>query len=272
VSNIIDKIQKLRALAARAGSVHEAEAAAAAADKLVQENGIEEAQLEVQGQLAAEAPIEDVEPVAKWVGRTPTWQLLLVCDLMHHYDCVGYRTWIYSDGRNVGEMVPIVGRPSDIANVRFMYGWLVVEIERLAQAANVEGNGRSWLDSFRRGAAAGVRDKLHESKKAVVQAATARAKVAEEILHAVNPAAPITSATAALALYDKRKDEAKAKLYALHPGLEKQEKRSRGGSSVRGAGDYSAFHEGHQAGRNIHTGAVLNAGSGDSARALKSGK
>lgn len=264
IQSVIDKVRKLRALAARAGTVQEAEAAAAIADKLFQEHGLEEAQLEAAGTLPAEAPAEETEPLVKWIGKTPTWGLFLVDGLIEHYDCVYYRAWLYptagpSRWRSIGEQIRIVGRPSDVATVRYMWGWLSVEIERLAQLH--KGNGRSWLDSFRRGAVRGVLEKLRDSKRASLDEARAKSAVVESILGDKAPG------STAIAIYDARGKDAKAKLYELHPDIEKRDKRSRGGTAWRGASSSDGYHVGRQAGGNIHTGAAL--GGGGSVKALK---
>jgi Protein of unknown function (DUF2786) len=268
IQRIIEKVQKLRKLA-RSDNIHEAEAAAAAADRLIQEHGLAEAQLEAQGQQVAEPVAEDATPLAAW-HRASTWQRILASGLIRHYDCATYLYWDYKNCNSVGNPAlaqKVIGRASDIALVRYMWSWLSVEIERLAQLH--KGNGRSWLDSFRRGAVNGVLNKLFENKQKVRDEAAAKAKVAEEILKVVNPAATAAqpAGSSALALYDKRKEDAKAKLYELHPDIKKQDERSRGGSHFRGASNYDGFSQGRAAGGNIHVGASL--GSSGSAKALR---
>jgi Protein of unknown function (DUF2786) len=254
IQAIIDKVQKLRRLA-RSDNVNEAAAAAAAADRLIQEHGLAEAQLQAEGAKPAESVVEDESAFAKWHGQAPTWQRILVSGLITHYDCASYLTWKCDDLHLKPALVQqVIGRPSDIAMARYMWGWLSVEIERLAQLH--KGNGRSWLDSFRRGAVSGVLGKLRDSKAAVRGEATARAKVAA----AINPDLA-GSASSALAVYDRRSAEARDQLHALHPDIAAAEKRSRGGSSYRGASNHDGYSSGKRAGANIHTGATLGDGA-----------
>jgi Protein of unknown function (DUF2786) len=264
INSVIEKIKKLRALSRKAGTPAEAEAAAAIADKLLQEYGLAEAQLQASGDKPAETI--DEHTFTTFAARAPTWQRILASGLIRHYDCASYLIWLYRSPEGIPFDRPclsqrIIGRPSDIEAARYMFNWLVVEIERLAQLN--AGQGRSWLDSFRRGAVQGVLSKLYESKKAAREEVAAKARVAE----AINPDVAKTTSTG-LAIYDRRKEEAKAKLYELHPDIKKQEKRSRGGTAWRSASNYDGFRQGREAGGNIHVGASLN--SGGSAKALRS--
>lgn len=245
IDAIIEKVQKLRRLA-RSTNVNEAAAAAAAADRLIQEHGLAEAELQAEGKTEKEVPVEDSSPLASW-RRAPTWQRILATRLIQHYDCAGYMRWAWAGGEQVLQHC-VIGRPTDMSAVRYMYGWLTVEIERLAQLHC--GKGRSYLDSFRRGAVQGVCDKLYESKKAARQGSVE---------------APRVSSTA-LAIVDARHEEAQTAMCQMHPDVAERIKRSRGGGFFRSASDRSGFSAGREAGRNIHVGAAL---SGTSGRSLK---
>lgn len=253
IAAVIEKIKRLRALSRKAGTQAEAEAAAAIADKLLQEYGLEEAQLQASGEKPAEAVGEDAFTV--FAARAPTWQRILASGLIRHYDCASYLAWVYPDQIHAQMAQRVIGRKSDVEAAKYMYGWLVVEVERLAQLN--AGNGRSWLDSFRRGAVSGVLNKLSATKKAARDEAEAKQAVASAISPDV-----AAQASSALAIYDARKEEAKAKLYELHPDIEKQEKRSRGGTSFRSASNYDGYRQGRAAGSNIHVGASLGDGGG----------
>ena len=248
IASVIDKVQKLRRLA-RSENPNEAAAAAAAADRLIQEHGLAEAQLQADGKQAAETVTEDQSPLAAWTGKTPTWQRILASGLARHYDCASYLVWIRSNTL----AHKIIGRPSDLATVRYMWGWLSVEIERLAQLH--KGEGRSWLDSFRRGAVDGVLDKLYESKRAAREEVQAKVKLAA----AISP--DLAAPSAALVIYDRRRQEAVDAMKELHPDVAKRMKRSRGGRSFNGPSRHDAFGEGKRAGSNIHVGASLGASS-----------
>ena len=223
IKTIIDKINKLRALSTSSNE-HEAAAAAAAADKLIQEHGLVEAQLESEGVIPKEAVAQDESPFASWrEKRVPQWQRALAWGLVHHYNCSGIeanmRGRVY-EGQ--AAWIRIVGRKSDIEAARYMYAYLTVEIERLAQ--NNRGNGRHWLDSFRHGCVHGCLYAMKQAKEQVKKAAPA-------------------AASAAIVLVDSRKDEAIDLLHKLYP------KRGRG--HVIGARGGSGYAEGHKEGRKL---------------------
>lgn len=258
IQGVIEKVQKLRKLA-RSTNEHEAAAAAAAADRLIQEHGLVEAQLQAEGKVEAEPVTEDQEGLTVWRGRAPTWQRQLASGFTRHYDCAAYLAWDYRnrapDGRP-GMRHNLVGRASDVAAVKYMFGWLSVEIERLAQER--KGNGRSWLDSFRRGAVQGVLNKLYESKKAARGEVEARVAVASAI-------DPGTKAGAGLVLYDRRREEAVEAMKAMHEDVAERMKRSRGGRSFASPSSHDGYSAGREAGRSIHVGAAVGSGKGTKA-------
>jgi uncharacterized protein DUF2786 len=227
MSQVIDKIQKLRRLAT-SSNVHEAAAAAALADKLIQEHGLQEAQLEAEGKAPGEKPSLETEPVAAWTGLTPAWQMALGGLLCNHYDCACYRENIRREGKRVGEVLRIVGRPSDVSTFRYMYAWLVLEIERLAQAARPVEPCRSPADlvayrnSFRHGAVNGVIYAMRNAKAEAQKQAT----------------------SAAIVLVNARQAEAEAAMAAAAGKL----RSTKLGRASRGDG----FRDGHKAGQNLH--------------------
>jgi Protein of unknown function (DUF2786) len=262
-TNVIEKIAKLRRLATST-NVNEAAAAAAAADRLMQEHGIAEAQLEAAGEAPKENPVEDLSPLAFWQGKhTPSWQVQLGARLVSHYGCscyLGRATREINPGQWArGATLCIIGRPSDIASVRYMYTWLTVEISRLASLN--AGNGRAWINSFRLGAVSGVIEAMRAEKAKVMADARAEAGVhtgnGEGAIVAANP-----NASAALVLIDNRAAEALKVRDALHGKMGK-------GRSSRGPSDGGGYHEGRTAGARLgaqHSAGKLNAGG---TRALK---
>ena len=224
-ASIIDKIAKLRRLST-SNNVHEAAAAAAAADKLMQEHGIAEAELEAAGEAPKEKPVE--EQGVEWVGRVSQWQLSLAMRLVRHYDCSCYgtnkRAQVEAHVWRPAEQLHIIGRPSDIANVRYMYAWLVLEIERLAKKN--AGNGRAWINSFKHGAVAGVYAAMTEEKQATMVTAKA------------------TATSAAIVLLDNRAIEARQARDAMHPNL-------RSSGRVGGATSAGGYGAGQTAGRAL---------------------
>lgn len=231
IDAVIAKVRKLRNLATSA-NVHEAATAAALADKLIQEHGLAEAQLEADGQEVGEKPEEAADPTISWRGQVPAWQSVLASFLSRHYDCAPYRTHGRDTSGRRYEAQRVVGRPSDVQTLRYMLAWLLTEIERLTQA-EPKGLGRSYYNAYRMGAVAGVRSSMTASKDAARTQAT----------------------SAALVVFDNRQALAEAALKASHDDLKAA--RSRGT-----IGDADGFNRGQAAGKKIHTGKVVGDGGG----------
>src|SRR4029079_8147154 len=86
-STLIAKIQKLRALASSA-NVHEAAAAAAAAERLIQEHNLSEAEV-ATGAGDEDEPVEASE-IAGTMKQLETWKGELFHFLLKAYQCSGY--------------------------------------------------------------------------------------------------------------------------------------------------------------------------------------
>lgn len=240
VAEVIAKVQKLRRLAT-SSNVHEAAAAAAAADRLIQEHNLAEAQLEAEGHEGGERAGEDDDPLFVYGPRAASWQVNLVVRLSKHYGCAGYQQSRFDVRTQRTVWVQkVIGRPSDIATVRYMVAWLTHEIERLARGH--KGEGRAWLNSFRHGAVHGVCQAMADERKAVQQEAQR------------------AGASAAIVVVNARLDLATEERDRLHPDLKK--------SHTAGATNAGGYAAGERAGRNIHRGGQLAAGAG---RALKAG-
>ncbi len=123
LQSVLDKVRKLRALS-KSTNANEAAAAARAADKLIQQYRIDEAQI-AQGDVE-----RDLYPIESFGTRTEiSWQLVLIVALSDDHGCVSF-TGTLKDGT---KHVWLVGRRTDTALVRVMYEWLRDEVERLAQ-------------------------------------------------------------------------------------------------------------------------------------------
>jgi hypothetical protein len=215
---LIEKIRKLRALS-RSTNVNEAAAAAAAAERLVQEHRISEAELDVSD--GDEAPTR--EQLDELGAQIPSWKSMLSVALAKHHGCAVFNQ------RRAGDRMwrsQIIGQPSDVATVRYLYVWIVVEIERLCDASSARG--RTERNSFRLGAVLGL--------KAAISAAVREVRA-------------VASSTALVKL-DARLAAAEAQLPS------KLGKRRRLASAI----DPHAFAEGERAGRAIHVGKQLGDG------------
>lgn len=229
IESVIEKIQKLRARA-KSNNVHEAAACAAIADRLIQEHGLSEEQLR-----RAEGPVDDPDALVVWYRSTPAWQMRLAALLSLHYECASYilkGEAMVGDETVNAEAFHLVGVPDDIAAVRYMYTWLAVEIERLAQEARGRG---TQANSFRHGAVVGVLKSMAASKHAAKESAS----------------------DGAIVLYDRKLAEATAKMN--EPGDIAGER------EWHGATDPVSYLAGHHAGENLHYGKSI--GDGHSALA-----
>lgn len=237
LSTVIEKIQKLRRLAT-SSNVNEAAAAAAAADRLIQQHGLEEAQLQADGQAPGEKPSIESDPLVTWGCATPQWQLRLCCSLAAHYDCASYTNVQRTEAGTVKSFV-LIGRPSDVASVRYMFAWLSLEIDRLARFDR-GGSGETYRNSFRHGAVVGVMTAMRDSKKAAQAQAT----------------------SAAMVLVNSRMSEAKRELSIHGPKL-------CSGGRIGAPRDGNGYGRGVEAGKGLHGrhGAALTGGT----RALGSG-
>lgn len=153
---LLEKVAKLRALAARATTQAEAEAAAAQAEAIIAKYQIDEAQLESVNATAAEA-IAEQAPL--WQGqRRESWTCILAHGLSEDHGCA----FVWYNHEH-GSTYRIAGRPSDVAIVRYLFAWLTVEISRLSQREH----GRSARNAFRIGAVDGFLATTRAARKQV---------------------------------------------------------------------------------------------------------
>lgn len=146
LKSVLDKIAKLRALAAGAGTPAEAEAAAAQAAALIAKYQIDEATVEMAGQSASEE-IGEGETLWETTGRNDQWRSALASMLATDHGCAKV-----TEVRESGIRYRIAGRPADVAIVRYLFAWLHVEIARLSERER----GRAAKNGFRNGAVVGV--------------------------------------------------------------------------------------------------------------------
>lgn len=225
--SVLRKVRALRELA-KSSNIHEAEAAAAQADALIQKYRLDEAELEAAGDAEAEAIGGDHEPLQTGT-RLDGWKGLLAAKLARHYGCYVYTRRFLRDGRR-HVSIQIVGRPSDVATVRYMFAWLVGEIARLSAYES----GTSARNAFRLGAVTGIGNALYVSRKAA------------EAEHAR------THGGAAAIVLVSRADAAKAWASSAVGGIG-------AGRAVSGPSNRDAFLRGKDAGEKIHVGGVLPA-------------
>lgn len=175
--HIIDKIQKLRNLANNSAStLDESIAAFAIAEKLLQDNAIEEAEIEYVSGIE-EATIEDPSPASDWKKRVTNWQAIILNTLCDAYNCKG----IIKFDRNGNRGFYIIGRPSDISIIKYQSSYFILELVRLANLlapSNLgRGSGKTWYNSFYIGACAAIKETLTKTKNDVIATASSNALV-----------------------------------------------------------------------------------------------
>jgi hypothetical protein len=162
--HLVDLVAQLRSLAARASTQAEAEAAFAAAERIVARYQIDEARIDQVDAAHAEEPIEAEEPL--WTGKsTKVWLNMLANGLCNDHGCslVIHRRTL---GRQTMSTVfRFAGTPKDLELVRYLFAWLHVEIDRLARREH----GIAAINAFRVGAVVGVLRAMREARQVEVK-------------------------------------------------------------------------------------------------------
>lgn len=243
--NVLEKVARLRALAARAGTQAEAETAAAQADAIIAKYRLVEAEIEAAGAQPSEACELHEEPLDIGEHLSAEWLGILGYGLAQQYGCYIFRipnrrTWDQSKCEVVTTPAryPVYGRRSDVDLLRYMYAWLKVEILRLSEGER----GRADKNAFRHGAVSGFLKALRESTAAQVAQTT-------------------SPASAALVLVSRSEDAEK---------LCRAQNKLGSGRTSGSRGSSEAWARGKQAGVHLH-GSQKKIGPGAS-RALGSGR
>lgn len=230
IESIIDRINKLRALS-KSDNINEAAAAAAAANKLIDQHRLSESELE-KDDCEKEIILKDNIPLYE-CARITQWRTALANVLAKHYSCAIYNSTGFRLNRYT-----LVGRKSDIDLVHYMYSWLSTEIERLSASASKGKNfdrsrGRIFAGSFSLGAVEGISQQLNASRKEAAVDASATALVRLEARWA--------EADSFLRKTVDKLKETKGKPIMVN---------------------MKAFDTGVETGKNIHLGAKLNEAQG----------
>lgn len=171
---ILSKVQKLLRLAT-SSNANEAALAAAKAQELIDTHQLAAALLALDS--AEPTKGLDDEPIIdfKKAGApldTPKkldrWRCTLASTVSRLNGCRIY----YS-----GSDIALVGRPSDAETVRYLYGYLAREVERLTTETG-QGMGRTWRNNFRLGIVDTIAMKLYEQHRAFESTARAEARAA----------------------------------------------------------------------------------------------
>lgn len=171
--SIVDKIRKLLNLS-RSSNVNEAANAAARAQELMLAHKIEVADLEVG--TGSRAPVEAVndEILEQGSKRAQRWRLMLASKLATAFGCRMY----YSSGG----LINVVGTVSAIQTVKYMQGYLALEITRLCDESCGKSLGYAmspitWRNSFKDGAVHAIGERLQAQRKEQERSFSARPRV-----------------------------------------------------------------------------------------------
>lgn len=165
---IIEKIQKLLALASNSGATEaESANAAAVAQRLLQKHNLELSEVLEAAKAKGEEPV--LEPITSKAfctsKRVAHWMGVLSNTLAPAFSCRVYK----SRGR-ITEITSLVvaGRPVNIEAFVATFNYLVGQIERLSKAAKpYHVHGREWTPSFATGCILGISDRITEERRQI---------------------------------------------------------------------------------------------------------
>lgn len=176
IQSVLEKVRKLRTLAT-SSNLNEAANAAAAAERLIAEFRISEAQLSSERNISQ--PIIRAQSYLYETGKITQWKSDLALKLSNHYGVYVYNELGSSaTGRKTSKYV-MMGRESDIQILQYVFDYLMKEIVRLADiCVFTYGRGVSVeRNSFCLGAVDGIMNKLRAEKDAQESVATSAAMV-----------------------------------------------------------------------------------------------
>jgi len=168
---LLERVQKLLRLST-SSNVHEAAAAAARAQALIEEHRLEGLLESAEDEAVDDgrgAPLETSR-------RLRRWKTVLAAGLAHNNGCMAYTARVAKETRLL-----IIGRPRDRQAIATLWPWLVKRIEWCC-ATHGAGKGRSWQNAFKIGAAEVVVKRLAEANQ------TTRAALGTTALARVEPA------------------------------------------------------------------------------------
>lgn len=173
---ILSRIQKLLALAT-SDNVHESAQAAAAAQRLMLQHGIDSADL---------APPSVQEIILDHDLANDIWFQILAKHVGESCFCRTYGKTVHVPGRiNRRTVTVMLGRANDVAVASVLLAWLAGEVNRLAdkdweiESYTKHGvvHGKTWKNSFRQGAVKTLGERLQTARKTDVAAQTSTALV-----------------------------------------------------------------------------------------------
>jgi hypothetical protein len=170
-SEVLDRIRKLMKLAGNNPNANEAALAAAKAQELMLRWKLDCATFSLD-ESAVEEPVQgyyDHDPLFHGV-RIASWRKRLFTVICNNNACKPIIT-TRRGGSERGSDLRIIGTHSNVEMVRYLFGYVADEIDRLAIANRPEGLSRgeakSWSDEFRHGCVVGVGRSLYFMRERV---------------------------------------------------------------------------------------------------------
>lgn len=171
IDSILDRIRKLLSLST-SDNINEAATAASKAQELIEKYKLDVAAINADNGTDNFDPILEDEVSLSSGQRVITWQSKLISSLCRVNTC---RAWYSNRIDNLSHRVLIdlklVGSRTNVEIVRYLFSYLVVEIERLAQHemkfGNGKGQGKTYGNNFRIGAVQAINDRIKNINKTV---------------------------------------------------------------------------------------------------------
>lgn len=153
----IDKVAKLLRLA-KSDNPHEAALAASRAQEIMDRHKITSIVSEITGQAEPDEPIKDfcADPLEPGIGRLASWKPRLLGAIARANQT---RIYLLRSGG-----MALVGRASDAQTVRYLYGWLKREVDKLT-LRDCKGFGHTYANNYRLGVVDTIREKLAAQRK-----------------------------------------------------------------------------------------------------------
>lgn len=159
---IIDRVKKLLRLAT-SDNINEAATSAALAQELIHKYNLSYLLLSdsyIDNDIRI---MKDKDCLYKFNKNVISWKVIFASGLAELNHCRVYTSRI--DGKRSGDaFIAIVGRESDIENLRPMYIYLVAEVERLCLRES-KGKGKKWRNNFKLGAISTLYNSIKQSKE-----------------------------------------------------------------------------------------------------------
>jgi hypothetical protein len=170
----IEKVRKLLALS-QSNNPHEAALAAQRAQEILNKYEIEQGMLD----LSSDDPTDKEQITQDGILGEPTqrmsaWKGVLSDALARANACRSYWHWLHTVNQTNWRparimRLKIVGRPSDVQKVQYMFSLLVAEVDRLTKR-DCAGKGKTYSNNYRHGMVGAIAEKIHEAKQSARRA------------------------------------------------------------------------------------------------------